>query len=99
MEESSGRLIKSNLHIFNSVLCADSTDRYTLKGDGWEVWEPRFTLHGFQYVEVTGFPGVPTLERAKARVVHQAVDENPGSFTCSSDLLNKLHSAFIWTLI
>lgn len=32
------------------------TDEYTLKGDGIEEWEPRFTYHGFRYIEakVTG---------------------------------------------
>jgi alpha-L-rhamnosidase len=35
------------------------TDKYTLKGDGVEVWEPRFTYHGFRYIQVTGFPGTP----------------------------------------
>ena len=33
------------------------TDTYILKGEGTEVWEPRFAYHGFQYVEVTGLPG------------------------------------------
>ncbi|HBQ64689.1 MAG TPA: alpha-L-rhamnosidase, partial [Clostridiales bacterium] len=37
------------------------TDRYTLKGEGIEEWEPRFTYHGFQYIEMTGYPGTPDL--------------------------------------
>src|ERR1035437_9250244 len=32
-------------------------DQYILKGEGKEVYTPRFTFHGFRYVEVTGFPG------------------------------------------
>ena len=36
------------------------TDKYTLRGEaGGEEWAPRFVTHGFQYVEVTGFPGTP----------------------------------------
>lgn len=38
---------------------AKCTDTYVLKGGGEEVWEPRFTFHGFQYVEVSGYPGTP----------------------------------------
>ena len=38
------------------------TDTYILKGQGAEVWEPRFAYHGFQYVEVTGLPGKPSLD-------------------------------------
>ena len=36
---------------------ARATDVYTFKGEGEEVWEPRFTSHGFRYVELTGYPG------------------------------------------
>ncbi|MGC8746901.1 MAG: family 78 glycoside hydrolase catalytic domain, partial [Candidatus Saccharicenans sp.] len=34
-------------------------DVYICKGEGEEVYIPRFTFHGFRYVEVTGFPGRP----------------------------------------
>ena len=46
---------------------AKVTDIYTLKGDGTEIWEPRFTYHGFRFVEVTGFPGKPTLDTLEGR--------------------------------
>ena len=36
---------------------AEATDRYTLRGDGPETWEPTFTFHGFRYAEVDGWPG------------------------------------------
>ena len=36
---------------------ARATDYYTFKGDGEEVWEPKFTFHGFRYVELVGYPG------------------------------------------
>src|SRR5690606_25712510 len=44
---------------------AEQSDTYILRGsDGGqvEIYEPHFTYHGFRYVEVTGFPGTPTLE-------------------------------------
>ena len=88
-----GQVDQSNLHAFSSYHFADATERYTLKGGTVESWEPRFTSHGFRYVEVYGFPGVPTLESVKGRVSHQSLDENPGSFTSSNELLNKLHQA------
>ena len=49
---------------------ARQTDSYILKGDGAEIWEPRFTYHGFRYVEVTGYPGKPTLASIEGRVVN-----------------------------
>lgn len=32
------------------------TDKYLLKGYGIEKWEPKFSYHGFRYVEVEGLP-------------------------------------------
>ena len=46
---------------------AQATDYYTLAGKGAEVYEPRFTFHGFRYVELTGFPGVPELSAVTGR--------------------------------
>jgi alpha-L-rhamnosidase len=81
----------------SSVVSAQ-TDTYLLKGNGEEVWEPRFTLHGFRYVEVTGFPGTPTRESLQARFVRSAV-ESSGRFACSNPLLNQIHSNARWTLM
>lgn len=38
------------------------SDTYILRGEGEEVYTPRFTYHGFRYVEVTGYPGTPPVE-------------------------------------
>ena len=67
-------------------------DRYVLKGRGTETWEPSFEYNGFQYVEVTGFPGKPTLENFEAKFCHTDV-EPVGEFSCSNDLLNKIWDA------
>jgi alpha-L-rhamnosidase len=61
---SDGTLNRANLR------SAKATDTYTLKGSGREIWEPRFTYHGFRYVEVTGYPGRPTLSAVEGRVVN-----------------------------
>jgi alpha-L-rhamnosidase len=50
------------------------TDRYVLAGAaGTEEWEPRFSYKGFQYVEVTGWPGTPTVDDLDGRVAHTDV--------------------------
>jgi len=72
------------------------TDTYILKGGGQEVWEPRFTYHGFRYVEVTGFPGTPTLGSLRGRVVHTDF-KTAGSFECSSELLNTIQRLTRWS--
>jgi alpha-L-rhamnosidase len=78
--------------------CARQTDTYILKGDGNEVWEPRFTLHGFRYVEVAGFPGTPKPDSLEGRVVRSAV-ETSGTFTCSNRLINQIHHNVCWSFM
>ena len=74
---------------------AQVTDIYTLKGGAEETWEPRFVTHGFRYVEMTGFPGRPTLDSLDGQVVNDSVRTN-GEFTCSNELLNKIYHAIVW---
>ena len=72
------------------------TDRYTLKGQGTEVWRPRFVYHGFQYVQVTGFPGTPTLKNLRALAMNAAF-ETAGQFECSNELLNQIQHNTLWS--
>ncbi len=78
-----------------NLRAAQAEDHFILKGEGEEVWEPRFTYHGYRYVEVTGYPGTPTLEAIRGRVVHSAV-EPIGSFAASKDILNGLQRIITW---
>ncbi|HET7626583.1 MAG TPA: glycoside hydrolase family 78 protein [Verrucomicrobiae bacterium] len=74
---------------------ARATDTYILKGGGKEIWEPRFTWHGFRYVEVTGFPRRPTLRSLEGRVVNSDFPV-AGEFECSNDLINRIYHAIVW---
>uniref|UniRef100_A0A7C1JVN4 alpha-L-rhamnosidase n=1 Tax=Caldilinea aerophila TaxID=133453 RepID=A0A7C1JVN4_9CHLR len=76
---------------------AEATDRYTLKGAEVERWEPRFTFHGFRYVEVNGWPGELRPENISAVVIHSDM-ERTGWFECSDPLLNRLHENVIWSM-
>lgn len=79
---------------------ARSSDAYTLAGrsDG-EEWEPRFTFHGFRYVEVSGWPGDLDADAAAgaltARVLHTDL-ERTGWFACSDPLVEQLHRNVVW---
>jgi alpha-L-rhamnosidase len=73
-------------------------DSYILKGSGTETWSPRFTFHGFRYVEVTGWPGKPTIENFKGLRMNSDLQSN-GSFTCSNESFNKLHDVIQWTFL
>jgi len=74
---------------------AKVSDVYTLKGGGTETWEPRFTYHGFRFVEVTGLPGKPTLDTLAGRVVHDDL-EVVGQFACSNQLINQIYKNIVW---
>lgn len=65
-------------------------DLYTLKGGSLEEWEPRFTRHGFQYVQVTVKEGRLDQFSIEARECHTP-SPSTGSFACSNPVINKMH--------
>jgi len=73
---------------------ARCTDYYTCKGGGTETWEPRFTFHGFRYVEVTGMADEDFVE-ITGIVLHSDTPAT-GTFRCSNELLNQLQHNIIW---
>jgi alpha-L-rhamnosidase len=79
----------------DNLRSAKATDTYILRGKGTEVYEPRFTYHGFRYVELTGYPGKPRLSCLDGRVVHDDL-ENAGDFACSNPLLNQIYWNIRW---
>ncbi len=72
------------------------TDSYTLKGEGEEVYTPRFTFHGFRYVEVTGYPGRPGADAIEGLLLHSDVEPD-GEFACSNPMFNRLQEVVRWT--
>jgi len=74
---------------------ARATENYTLKGGGSEVYEPSFTFHGFRYVELTNFPGKPSLDNVTGVVVSSATPKS-GEFASSDPLVNQLQSNIEW---
>ena len=75
---------------------ARATDTYICKGGEVETWQPRFTFHGFQYVEVTGLKEKPTDDTITGIAI---TSETPtaGSFLCSDQMLNTLYRNITWT--
>ncbi|HOL31018.1 MAG TPA: family 78 glycoside hydrolase catalytic domain [Anaerohalosphaeraceae bacterium] len=76
---------------------ASATDIYICKGSGkTEVWQPYFTQHGFQYVEITGLDEKPDLDTVTGLVL---TSDTPiaGSFDCSDPMVNRLYSNIVWT--
>ena len=74
---------------------AQATDRYIARGGGPEVWEPRFTFHGFRYAGVSGWPGELRREDITAVVLHSDMVRT-GWFECSDPRINQLHQNIVW---
>lgn len=75
---------------------ADATDTYVLRGGDEEAFTPHFTFHGFRYIEVTGYPGVPALDAIQGEVVSSLNGPPVGDIVTSSDLVNRMWSIGIW---
>jgi alpha-L-rhamnosidase len=71
---------------------AAATDVYIL-GDAGPVQthEPRFTCHGFRFVELTGYPGTVTLDTLAGRSIHADL-VSTGTFRSSDPLLDRIHA-------
>ncbi len=74
---------------------AEAADVYILRGGGPEIYEPRFTYHGFRYVEMTGFPGQPGPDALVGRFVHSDVGRT-GELSTSNALVNAIHRNTVW---
>jgi Alpha-L-rhamnosidase N-terminal domain./Bacterial alpha-L-rhamnosidase. len=91
-----GEMLKPDGTLYTENLrTALATDVYVCKGGGLEVWEPRFTFHGFRYVELSGLPGTLSKDAVKGIVVGSDTPK-AGTFTSSSPLLNQLQSNIEW---
>jgi alpha-L-rhamnosidase len=77
-------------------LAAGQVDEVTGSGALGEVFEPRHTTHGFQYVSVRGLAANLVPEDITACLVQTDL-EAIGSFTCSDERLNKLHEIVQWS--
>jgi alpha-L-rhamnosidase len=89
MLDTKGELYTQNLR------GAPSVDHYICSGAGVETWQPQFTFHGFQYVELSGLPGQPRPD-AVTGVVIASDTVQTGQFTCSDPRINQLQSNIEW---
>jgi alpha-L-rhamnosidase len=76
---------------------AKALDQYVAAGRGVEEWEPRFTMHGFRYAELEGWPGDVEEGAVEAIVCHTDM-RRTGWFECSDALLNRLHENIVWSM-
>lgn len=63
------------------------TDRFICCGKDF-IWSPKFTYHGFRYIEIEGLNS-PDEAEVQGVFVHQAV-KSKTKFRCSDEILNRL---------
>jgi alpha-L-rhamnosidase len=90
------RLDTDGMIYTENLRAARCTDRYICRGGGREEWTPRFTFHGFQYLEITGLTSPPS----PGSIVGIALGSrtpSAGSFECSDPTVNQLFRNIFWT--
>jgi len=87
--QNNGELFIANLRD------AKVTDVYTLRGVRNESWQPSFVYHGFRYVEVTGFPGTPTINDFVGMLIYDSF-ATTGLFATSSTVINNIYKNAWW---
>ncbi len=86
-----GTIYTTNLRL------AEAADVYYCKGSRKaEIWQPYFTFHGFQYVELSGLDYKPDLE-AVTGLALSSDTPTAASFECSDPTVNQLYSNIVWT--
>ncbi|HZJ83379.1 MAG TPA: family 78 glycoside hydrolase catalytic domain, partial [Clostridia bacterium] len=76
---------------------AKSRIEYILKGEDIETFEPHFTFQGFRFMKIEEYPGDVDIDNFEAIVIHSDMEQT-GSFSCSNELVNKLHKNILWGL-
>ena len=75
--------------------------RYTLRGDGYETWSPRFSYTGGRYVQAETEPADsgehPEIISVTSRHV-TAAGEPAGTFACSNELFTKTATLIDWAI-
>lgn len=80
--ELDGRILVANLRD------AASTDKYILNGEKNEIYSPRFTFHGFRYIEISGIKNPPKISEVKG-IQLSSVEKISGTIKTDNELLNR----------
>ncbi|MFP3466498.1 family 78 glycoside hydrolase catalytic domain [Leifsonia sp. SIMBA_070] len=75
----------------------DQRDEVVSDGAPGTVFEPRHTVHGFQYARITRDDDRPLAPESLTMEVVQTDLDAAGSFRCSDDDLNRLHEVSAWS--
>ncbi|MBK6978018.1 MAG: family 78 glycoside hydrolase catalytic domain [Cytophagaceae bacterium] len=82
--------------MLENIRAALAQDRYILKG-GDEIIQPRFTFHGYQYLEITGIDTPIPVQEVKGLVL-SSVQQISSDYKTNNPLVNKLWENITWSL-
>ena len=99
-----GELLKEDGTVSQRATGSPVYFQYILKGDGIETWQPRFSYYGFRYLQVENckvendnLSTLPLLVQVKGLHTRSSA-KTIGSFSCSSDLFNRIHNLIDWSV-
>lgn len=81
--------------MLENIRAAMSQDKYISKG-GKEVFSPRFTFHGYRYLEITGIDKALPVENVSG-IVLSSIDKLTASYITSNKKVNRLWENIIWS--
>lgn len=82
--------------MMENIRAALAQDVWTLKG-GDEIIQPRFTFHGYRYLEITGIEKAVPIGEVEGLVI-SSIGEITSSYTTSNALVNKFWENITWSL-
>jgi len=87
---------KKGLAYVDNLRGALATDIYICRGDEkGEVFEPKFTSHGFRYLQIEGLDAALPMKYVKA-IVLNSIGQQTSSFECSDSNINRLFENIVW---
>lgn len=81
--------------MLENIRTAMATDVYTAKG-GKERFSPRFTYHGYRYIEITGLTSALPVESVRG-VVLSSIHDMTAAYSTSDSLVNRLWQNIGWS--
>ncbi|RKD89886.1 alpha-L-rhamnosidase [Mangrovibacterium diazotrophicum] len=94
-----GEILQDDGELFTTNLRdAQATAQYIVRGAGVESWEPKFVYYGFRYVEITGWPGKPTVDDFIGKVVSDDMAVH-GTFSTSNAMINQIYHNAYWGIL
>ena len=87
---------QTGMVMMENIRAALTQDQYVLKG-GDETIQPRFTFHGYRYLELTGVDQAIPIAQVQGLVV-SSVSALSSSYQTSNALINKLWQNITWSL-